>query len=485
MLFVGGEKLFELDKTDLLIIIQTLANMMILLGVALLLPSLIAHYSNETIFFQTFVTTALITIIIGILAKKLIKPKKALMKHAIISIALGWFLFGAISAIPFLFLGLNPIDAFFESISGLTGTGITIIPNLEVLPSSILFWRGLIQWLGGFGIVVMALLIYEKPETAMNLFSAEGRNEDFFPNIKKIARMIVAIYFLYTFIGIILYLISGMNLFDATIHSFTSIATGGFSTKNNGIGFFGFGAAIVTIILTVLGGISFESHYSLLTGKFKKFIKNPELKFFFLIVIIATILIFINTYFSNENTYFESFFYVISSLTSTGTIFGLDLSTLPALTIFIIIILMAIGASYGSTSGGLKLWRILILYQVVKREIHRAFLPQKAVTPIMLGGKIVSEEKALKALSYISLYLAFILAGSIIFMYAGFGLIDSIFTVVSAIGNNGLLTISQKSILLMEPPLKILLTLIMIVGRMEIVPFLVLLKSTGIGSKIR
>ena len=146
---------------------------------------------------------------------------------------------------------------------------------------------------------------------------------------------------------------------------------------------------------------------------------------------------------------------------------------------------MAIGASYGSTSGGLKLWRILILYQVVKREIHRAFLPQKAVTPIMLGGKIVSEEKALKALSYISLYLAFILAGSIIFMYAGFGLIDSIFTVVSAIGNNGLLTISQKSILLMEPPLKILLTLIMIVGRMEIVPFLVLLKSTGIGSKIR
>jgi len=477
--------LFELDKTDLLVIAQTLANMMMLLGAALLIPALVAHYSNESAFFQIFVSISIITILVGILSKKLIKPRRALMKHAIISIALGWFLFGAISAIPFLFLGLNPIDAFFESISGWTGTGISTIPNLEILPASILFWRGLIQWLGGFGIVVMALLIYERPETAMNLFSAEGRNEDFFPNIKKIARMIVAIYFLYTFIGIILYILSGMNLLDAIVHSFTAIATGGFSTKNAGIGFFGFSAATVTILISVLGGMSFESHYSLLTGKFRKFIKNPEIKFFFLIAITATILIFINTYFSKGNSYFESFFYVISALTSTGAIFGLDLSTLPALTIFIIIILMAFGASYGSTTGALKLWRILILYQVVKREIHRAFLPQKAVTPIILGGRIVPEDKALKALSYISLYIVFIIAGSIIFMYAGFGLIDSIFTIVSAIGNNGLLTISQEAILLMNPLLKILLSLYMIIGRMEIIPFLVLLKSTGIGARIR
>lgn len=477
--------MFELDKTDLLTIAQTLANMMMLLGAALLIPALVAHYSSEPVFFQIFVSISIITILIGILAKKLIKPRRALMKHAIISIALGWFLFGAISAIPFLFLGLNPIDAFFESISGWTGTGISIIPNLEILPASILFWRGLIQWLGGFGIVVMALLIYERPETAMNLFSAEGRNEDFFPNIKKIARMIVAIYFLYTFIGIILYMLSGMNLLDAIVHSFTAIATGGFSTKNAGIGFFGFSAATVTILITILGGMSFESHYSLLTGKFKRFIKNSEIKFFFMIAIIAILLIFINTYLSSGDKYFESFFYIISALTSTGAIYGLDLASLPALTIFIIIILMTFGASYGSTTGGLKLWRILILYQVVKREIHRAFLPQKAVTPIVLGGRIVPEDKALKALSYMSLYLVFIIAGSIIFMYAGFGLIDAIFTIVSAIGNNGLLTISQESILIMNPLLKILLSLFMIIGRMEIIPFLVLLKSTGIGARIR
>ncbi len=477
--------MFELDKNDILVIIQTLANMMMLLGIVLLIPAIVAHYSNEPQFFQIFLIISVITIIIGIFAKKLIKPRRTLMKHAIISIALGWFLFGAISAIPFLFLGLNPIDAFFESISGWTGTGITTIPNLEILPASILFWRGLIQWLGGFGIVVMALLIYERPETATNLFSAEGRNEDFFPNIKKMARMIVAIYFLYTFIGIILYLLSGMNLLDAIVHSFTSIATGGFSTKNNGIGNFSFWAATITIILTTLGGMSFESHYSLLTGKVRKFLKNPEIKFFFMITIIASILIFINTYFSNGNKYFESFFYVISALTSAGTIYGLDLASLPALTIFILIILMIFGASYGSTTGALKLWRILILYQVIRREIHRAFLPQKAVTPIILGGKIVPEDKALKALSYISLYIVFIIVGSIIFMYAGFGLIDSIFTITSVQGNNGLLTINQEIILTLNPLLKILLTLHMIVGRMEIIPFLVLIKSTGIGAKIR
>jgi len=477
--------LLELDKSDILVILQTLANMMILLGVALIVPAIVGYLYNELFFTLVFLGIGIFTVIFGFLLKKSIKPRRAMLKHAIISIALGWFLIGIISAIPFLFLGLSPLDSFFESISGWTGTGISIFLDLESLPYSILFWRGLIQWLGGFGIVIMALLIYERPETALNLFSAEGRNEDFFPNIKKIARMIVLIYGFYTIIGIILYLLAGMNLFDAIIHTFTGIATSGFSTKNSGIAFFGPSAAVVTIFLMILGGISFEAHYSLLTRKFSRFIKSPEVKFYFLILLAATILVFTNIYLLGNTNYFESFFYVLSALSSTGAIYGLDIAQMPALIIFIIIVLMTFGASYGSTTGALKLWRILILFQVIRREIHRAFLPQKAVTPVILGGRIVSEEKALKALSYMALYLFFVILGSIIFMLAGFEIVESIFIVSSAQGNNGLLLVGQDIIFSLNPLLKILLSLHMIIGRMEIIPFLVLLKSTGIGARIR
>lgn len=186
----------------------------------------------------------------------------------------------------------------------------------------------------------------------------------------------------------------------------------------------------------------------------------------------------------HSTSIYDGFFYIVSAITGTGATTIVSLNSLPALTIFIIILLMIFGACYGSTTGALKIWRILILFKVIRREIHKAFLPQKTIVQLKIGDRVISDDAALKALSYLALYAFFLISGSIIFMLFGFGSIESIFTVASAQGNVGLNLLSGQVWYSMSPFLKLLLSLHMIVGRMEILPFLILLKSFGVGSKI-
>lgn len=474
----------ELDWDDWLTILYTISNMLRLVGFSLIIPLVVSVIYSEWLYAWVFAVIGFLLVILFSLTRAFIGERKARMKHAIISVAIAWFIIGFISSIPFLFWGISPADAFFESISGWSGTGLSMVPNPENLPFSLNFWRGFIQWVGGFGIVLLALLFYERPQTAHELFLAEGRNEDFYLSVSRIAKTIIGIYFAYTILGTGLFLLSGLNLFDAIIHSFTSIATGGFSTNSAGIGVFGPGAMLVTMLLMTLGGISFESHYELLKGRVKRFFSNPEIIFLFALIIISAVLLSINFYLFNNNAFFDGFFYIIAAITGTGATSTLSLNAIPALSLFILIILMIFGACYGSTAGALKLWRILIMFKVIRREIHRAFLPQRAILPIRLGGKTISDDIALKALSYMVLYAFLLILGSIAFMLAGYGLIDSIFVVASAQGNVGLTTISGIQWFQMNPVLKILLSLHMIVGRMEIIPFLVMLKSLGLGRRL-
>lgn len=474
----------ELDREDILAIIYTLSNMMRFVGIAMLIPLIVAYLYGEILFVEVFGLIGIIVFIVFSVLRIFLGKREVRFRHAIISIALAWFIVGIISAIPFLFIGLSPIDAFFESVSGWSGTGITMFGNPEKLPFAINFWRGLIQWIGGFGIVLLALLIFEKPQTAHKLFAAEGRNEDFYLSVVKVARTILLIYFGYTLLGSILFVISGMSLFDAIFHSFTSIATAGFSTQASGIGFYGTNAMLVSILIMILGGMSFESHFDLIHGRVRKFLSNPEIKFFFGILLLATGLIFTNLFVFKNNSFFDGFFYVVSALTSTGATPSMAISQFPALSVFVIILLMIFGACYGSTTGGLKIWRIIILFRVIRREIHKAFLPKHMVFPIKIGDRVISDDDALKALSYLSLYLFFIVIGSIIFMLFGYGVIESVFTVASAQGNSGLSLLGWDALYALDPFLKFLLSLHMIIGRMEILPFLILIKSFGFGSKI-
>jgi len=475
----------EFDKSDIQVITYTISNMMRFIGLAMLIPIIVSLAYNEELYATVFFAIGITLIIVFSIAKRAIGQKRVRMKHAIVSIAVAWILIGLISAVPFLFHRINPIDAYFESVSGWSGTGLSMIPQPENLPHALNFWRGFMQWLGGFGIVLMALLFYERPETAHHLFAAEGRNEEFSTSIGKIALTIVKIYLLYTLVGIALFSLSGMEIFDAIIHSFTSIATGGFSTNSTGVGFYGLSATLTCILMMVLGGISFESHYELTKLNFKKFYSNPEIRFFFGIIILSTILILINLFFAGKNYLLDSLFYVVAAITGTGATTAISINSLPALSIFILIVVMIFGACYGSTTGALKLWRIIILYKVIRKEIHKVFLPPNSIVQIKIGDKIISDEASLKALSYMALYVSLIIIGSIIFMMFGYGIVDSIFTVASAQGNVGLTSLTSDIWFNMNPLLKIMLSLHMLVGRMEIIPFFVLIKGIGFGERIR
>ena len=474
----------ELDLSDFFSIIYTISTMLRFIGGAMFVPALVAFFFEEYFFAKIFGVMGLFILIVFSIFSFVLGKRDVRFRHAVISIALAWFIVGFISAVPFLFVGLGPLDSFFESVSGWSGTGISMIEFPQDLPKSINFWRGFIQWLGGFGIVLLALLVFEKPQTAHNLFAAEGRSENFHVNVIKVARTILAIYIGYTLLGIVLFLFTGLDLFESIFHSFTSIATSGFSTNSSGIGFFGSSAMVVSMFLMILGGISFESHFDLTQGKIKKFFNNPEIKFFLGILSISLLLVFINLFFLNKENFFDGFFYVVSAITSTGASTLFPVSDFPALSIFLILVLIIFGACYGSTAGGLKMWRLIILVKVIRREIHKAFLPKHTVFPIKVGNKVISDESALKSLSYIALYFFCIIIGSIIFMLFGYGILESVFTVSSAQSNSGLSVLSSSSLFALHPLLKLLLSLHMIVGRMELLPFLILIKSFGFGSKI-
>lgn len=465
----------ELSINDFFSILKIIASFLRFLGIAIIVPALVALIYGEILYAEIFIYMSAVLISAFSLAHYLLRKQEVRTKHAIIAIALGWFIVGLISAIPFTFWEMKLVDAYFESISGWSTTGLTMIEYPEKLPYALNFWRGYIQWLGGFGIVVMALILYEKPKTAHELFKAEGRPENFYLNVSQIARIIVGIYSLYTLLGIFLFMVSGMNLFEATVHSFTTIATGGFSTRSQGIGYYGFWALVSTILIMLAGGISFVSHRELLKGNIKGFLINPEIRLLFGILLISTIVLFIASL--STGIFFDHFFYSVSALTGTGATAQKSVNELHTFAVFIIILLMISGACYGSTAGAIKLWRILIVFKVIRREIYKGLLPQNAILPLRVGDKTLSEENALNALAYIALYVALFMAGSIIFMLSGYSARNSLFVVASAQGNVGLNVISGQAWYDMNVALKILLSFHMILGRMEIIPFLILLRS--------
>lgn len=469
--------LSEFKSEDLLILLQIISNMLRALGILIIIPMLVALYYGETKYVFIFGAVAFILIAVFSVVRRLLHAETCEFRHAVISIAAVWIVIALISTIPFVLGGVSFVDALFESVSGWSGTGLTMIPFPEQLPMSLNFWRAFTQWVGGFGIVIMALMFYENPKTAHELFLAEGRSEDFYISVTKIARMIIAIYLIYTALGIGLMVLAGMSLYNAVFHTFTSLATGGFSSVSTGQGTFGVGALLVMSLMMLLGGISFVSHRHLLGGKVKKFLSNPEILALFAFILGGFALIAINLFIFKRSIFLDGLFYTVSAVTGTGNVTMAPVSALPELSIIVLILLMVSGACYGSTTSAIKIWRSLILLKVIRRTVLKALLPKHAIVPIKIGDKVLTREEALNALSYICLYAGIILVGSIIFMLAGFETISSVFTVASAQGNVGLNMISGVQWFGMAPLLKILLSIHMLVGRMEIIPVLVLIRG--------
>jgi trk system potassium uptake protein TrkH len=464
------------NRTDVYTILHYLGMIMQGIGLMFILPLVISLIYREDNYLG-FIIALIISIIVGKLLNIFFKDhKKMRLKHGMIISSLVWIWAGLMGAIAMIIsIDISFLNAFFENMSGWTCTGFTIFPNINSLPKSILFLRCLEQWLGGLGVVVVVLGISVRSGTvAKKLYQSEAREEKIKPSIHNTLHKTLKIYLLYTAIGIILYILAGMPIFDSICTTFTSISTGGMAIKNNSLAYYHNDYInIITMILMILGATSFVVHYNVIKSRGKSLINDLQFKTLILIIISASLIVYI---FSNLMP-MNIVFHMISALTSTGaTITSINtMNNWPSFILIITIILMLIGGSSGSTVGAIKLNRVIIFLKGIISNIKSIISPEGRVIIMKISGQSISDKAIQESTGYICLYISFIFISWIVFTGYGFDSFNSLFEIVSAQGNVGLSTgIVDESL---DPLLKILLIFNMWIGRLEIIPVIVTVRS--------
>jgi trk system potassium uptake protein TrkH len=332
-----------------------------------------------------------------------------------------WLVMSLFGSLPFIIHGSIPsyTDAFFETMSGFTTTGASILTNIEAMPYGLLFWRSLTQWLGGMGIIVLSLAILPILGIGgMQLFMAEvpGPTKDkIHPRIQETAKRLWGIYFILTTAEIILLLIGGMNLFDAITHSFTTMATGGFSTKNSSIAFYGSPFIhYVIIVFMFFAGMNFTLHYFALHGNFSFLKNNNEFRFYSSIIIFAVLLVtslhLSHVKFNFEEAFRHSLFSVVSLITTTGYVTS-DYENWAPFSQIIFFVLLFVGGCAGSTGGGIKVIRHYLLYKNGLLELKRSIHP-RAVIPVRVNNKAVPQEIILNVQAFFIWFNCYVLTGT-------------------------------------------------------------------------
>lgn len=432
------------------------------------------------------------------------KAEPANFKSAMVTAALGWLIISAISSIPFWLIPYDgvsymaPLSAFFESMSGWTGTGLTMVANEELLPATLQFWRSLIQWVGGVGVIVLTLSILARPGTgSFVLYKGEARDQKTHPSIISTVRTIWWIFLLFTAIGVIALMIigaltsDGMDPWQSLNHAMTGIATGGFSVTDDSIASFGTLSQIAIIVLMMIGAIAFAAHYDLLKGRIKKFFSDAQLKAMIALIILGVIaLTIINLNNSglgyNGNILHslkESGFQFTSAITCTGFASIPDLNIWDESAKLILAFAMIIGGAAGSTAGGIKLFRAILLYKGVGWRIKRAISTPRRVFVHKLGDKPLAKDEAMDLINEAAIisfmWVILLTVGIVVILNTTSGnistLSNSVFEVCSAQGNVGLTT--GITSLNMSPIGKTMLIFNMWIGRLEIIPIIVLVKS--------
>ena len=464
----------------------TLGMLQIILGIFMIIPIIIQYVYGE--FDSSFIIASIITLIFGILfvISNLDYDKKINLHQAFLLTSLSWITIAIFGALPLFFskLNLSFTDAFFESMSGITTTGSTIIINLENAPKSILLWRALLQWLGGIGIIVMAITLMPIMNVGgMLLFkvlNTDSTNE-ILPSSKEISIKLIIIYVILTLICGFSYKIFGMNIFDSLTHSMTTIATGGFSNYNESIGYFdNFKIESVAIFFIILGSIPFIAYIKFMSGNKKIFLSDSQIKTFIKLIILSIVILFCYLLIKDNNFSLSNIrsvsFNVISILTGTGYVTqGFD--KWGSFPLFYFLILMFIGGCAGSTTCGVKIFRIQILYKFIINQLKKVIYP-RGIFIIKYENNTVNDKFLASIISFIFLYIIIFFVLTALLSLTGLDFVTSISGAATSISNVGPglgSTIGPNGNFYQLPDVsKWILSTGMILGRLELFAILVL-----------
>ena len=423
----------------------TLGILQIILGISMVFPIIIQIIFDELD--SSFIGASLITIIFGTLffLSNLDHDKKLSLQNAFLLTALSWLSIAVFSSLPFIFssLNLSITDSFFESMSGITTTGSTIITDLNSSPKAILLWRALLQWLGGIGIIVMAITLMPIMNVGgMQLFkvSSGDASEKILPKTKEISLRLILIYLILTFLCSFFYNICGMKFFDSLTHSMTTIATGGFSNYNESIGHFNnIKIEIISMIFIILGSIPFIAYIKFLSGKKNIFYTDTQIKSFIKIIFYSILILFIyltifNKSFSDVSLRSISF-NVISILTGTGYVTQ-NFDDWGSFPLVYFLILMFIGGCAGSTACGIKIFRVQILYLFLKNQLKKIIYP-RGIFIIKYDNNNVNEKFMASIIAFIYLYIIIFFIITAMLTLSGLDFTTSISGAATSISNVG------------------------------------------------
>ncbi len=468
-------------------VLNILGKLLLLISLFILLPipvSLIYHDGMT----RAFLTSALIGGLMGGFLIALFPPNPELGYRDGFAVAtFSWLGLAFLGALPFFFSGSFPsfIDCYFESMSGFTTTGSTILSNMEILPRSMLFWRALTHWIGGMGIIVLSLAVLPLLGIGgMQLFQAEmpGPTKDrLAPRMQNTARILWGVYVLITFIEIILLLLGGMDLFDATCHAFASLATGGFSTYTASVSEFNSPYIEAVIIFFMFAaGTNFTLHYHALHGRWRVYWQSEEFRFYLTLVAVSSLIIV----FANQGRIYQSWltnirdsiFQVVSIITTTG--FGTaDFDKWPALSKILLVALMFIGGCAGSTGGGIKVVRLLLFLKYARLQLRKLVHPNE-VNTIKMGNIKVPQEVMLGVLGFLAIYIVFCALACVAVTAQGVDMVTGVTAVIATLNNigPGLNAVGPvQNFGALPATAKVILIICMLAGRLELYTVVVLL----------
>ena len=467
-------------------IVYIIAKMLGVEGAVLLIPAFVAFLYGESDVIQFLIVSAVLGAIFFIFGRKRPENKVIYAKEGLVIVGLAWILWSLFGALPFVLTGSIPsyVDAFFETVSGFTTTGSTILTDIEALPKGVAFWRSLTHWIGGMGVLVFVMMLTSlDDEHSMHLMRAEvpGPEADkLVPKARATARILYLMYFVLTAAEVVFLMFGGMSFYDALLHSFSTAGTGGFSNRNASVAYYdsAYIDGVITVFM-ILFGVNFNLYFLIRLKNWKDALKNEELHAYLGIIAGAVAIVTVNIlgiYGNLVHAFRYASFQVASVITTTGFCTA-DFNLWPELSKVVLLGIMVIGACAGSTGGGIKVSRFLILVKSIKQEVRRMLHP-KAVTIVKINGKRVGNDTIRSVYIYFISYILVMMVSILLVSIYNFDFATTFSSVLTTLNNVGpgiSMVGPVENFHMFSPLSKLVFCMDMLLGRLEIFPYLLLM----------